>query len=174
MTPTLRIRSVENDADLRCVAALADIIWREHYAGLIDDAQIEYMLERGYAPARLAADVEQQGVRYWLASLNRAAVGFAAAGPDESDPGFWLHKLYVHRDARRQGAARGLLRQAESLGRTRGARNIQLRVNRGNRLAIAVYEKLGFKKNRCHVKDIGNGFVMDDYLLSKTLNDADD
>jgi ribosomal protein S18 acetylase RimI-like enzyme len=42
-------------------------------------------------------------------------------------------------------------------------------VNKRNRNAIAAYEKYGFRIVDSVVKDIGGGFVMDDYIMSKDV-----
>ena len=46
---------------------------------------------------------------------------------------------------------------------------IRLTVNKNNTNSISAYEKLGFINKGGVVKDIGNGFVMDDYKMEKTL-----
>ena len=47
----------------------------------------------------------------------------------------------------------------------RNLKGIWLTCNRHNTDTLAVYEHLGFTKVREEVTDIGNGFVMDDYIL---------
>ena len=42
---------------------------------------------------------------------------------------------------------------------------IWLTVNKHNNGTIAVYKKFGMKIIRSQVTDIGNGFVMDDYVF---------
>ena len=46
---------------------------------------------------------------------------------------------------------------------------IRLTVNRNNRDAISAYEKLGFEVVNESVTNIGNGFVMDDYIMEIRL-----
>ena len=48
-------------------------------------------------------------------------------------------------------------------------RSAYLTVNRGNAKAIRAYERNGFKVVRTQVTDIGNGFVMDDYVMEKVF-----
>lgn len=47
--------------------------------------------------------------------------------------------------------------------------NIWLTVNRYNQQAIAVYEHFGMQCVQKQVTDIGNGFVMDDFVYRYTL-----
>ena len=56
--------------------------------------------------------------------------------------------------------------KAEQLGYS----SISLTVNKYNEASIKAYEKMGFKKVKDIVIDIGNGFVMDDYLMEKKVD----
>ena len=46
---------------------------------------------------------------------------------------------------------------------------IELTVNKYNSGTIAAYEKMGFEKVRPAVFDIGGGYIMDDYIMKKSL-----
>lgn len=159
------------DARLREVAALARAIWQEHYPGIISQAQIDYMLARGYNLAAMRADIAN-GMRYVLARdgahKGASAVAFAGHAPDPQDAGtLWLHKFYVASSARRRGVGRRLLDDARAHARELGRPSIRLRVNRQNRRALAVYDRLGFVIEAADVADIGGGFVMDDYVMRR-------
>jgi ribosomal protein S18 acetylase RimI-like enzyme len=55
----------------------------------------------------------------------------------------------------------------EDLCRRDGLPKIWLTVNRNNSNSIKTYESLGFVKSRTQIADIGEGFVMDDYIMEK-------
>lgn len=168
----IALRPITAAADHARLAALAREIWHEHYAGLISRAQIAYMLERGYSPHALAAE-QRAGTRFVLAEREAGAVGFAAVSPDPADSAIaWLDKLYVHAAARGRGLGGRLV--ADSLGHARheGATRLRLRVNRDNAGAIDAYRRLGFAVEAEDVKDIGGGFVMDDYLMGRPVGAA--
>lgn len=57
----------------------------------------------------------------------------------------------------------------EVYARERGLQLIWLTVNKGNERAIGFYQKMGFITKREQIVDIGNGFVMDDYIMIKDL-----
>lgn len=160
-----------DDVTLATIAALAERIWRQHYPGIISPAQIDYMLARGYALSTLREDLAAR-VRYDLARVDGEPAAFAAHGPDpvHTDT-LWLHKLYVDAAHRRHGLARRLLARALAHARERSADYLRLRVNRDNRDAVAAYRRLGFRIEASDVKDIGGGFVMDDYLMVRAAVD---
>jgi len=57
---------------------------------------------------------------------------------------FWLHGVYVHPDARGQGASGTLIRAAIEDAVARGARRVALWVHGKNAAARKSYERLGF------------------------------
>lgn len=81
----------------------------------------------------------------WFAALEGGAVAGYGGGwcvPPE----FHLLNLAVHPDFRRKGLAQEILAAVFSEGAGRGCDTVVLEVRHDNREAIALYEKLGFKK----------------------------
>ena len=58
---------------------------------------------------------------------------------------------------------------AEKLAEEHGKTSLMLHVNKYNASSIAVYGKRGFEKRCDLVTDIGEGYVMDDYVMVKKL-----
>ncbi|HET6492932.1 MAG TPA: GNAT family N-acetyltransferase, partial [Burkholderiales bacterium] len=50
-----------------------------------------------------------------------------------------------------------------------GCSRVVLAVNRNNCNAIGAYLKHGFRVRGSQIKDIGGGFVMDDYLMAREI-----
>ena len=149
------------------VAALARVVWQATYPGLISQAQIDAMLADRYAAPRIRAQLDDADHAWRVVLADGAPAGFAHACLDED--GCKLDKLYVHPDHQRRGLGRALLGAVEAWARERQARRLWLQVNRGNAAAIRAYERCGFGIVESRVFDIGNGFVMDDYLMEKAL-----
>jgi RimJ/RimL family protein N-acetyltransferase len=61
------------------------------------------------------------------------------------------------------------LRHCESEVRQLGADRLMLTVNKRNAKAMAAYQRNGFTLTESVVVDIGGGFVMDDYVMTKEL-----
>ena len=57
---------------------LAGVIWRAHYPGIITPAQIDYMLERGYALDVLGGFLARPDRGLELAKVDGELAGFAA------------------------------------------------------------------------------------------------
>jgi len=153
---------------LPAIAELARFIWHECYPGIISREQIEYMLARMYSLETLKAEL-RSGIHYSRLLIDGELSGFASFGPAEQTDVIKLHKLYLHPTQQGRGLGTELLRHCENEARKLGARQLTLNVNKHNTKAIGMYQRNGFCIADSVVLDIGNGFVMDDYVMGKSL-----
>lgn len=161
----IELVAADTPALLLELSALAHVIWHQHYTPIIGQAQVEYMLAGGYSETALKAQLDA-GTRFTLARRGERFVGFAAVSPDPETPTTaWLDKLYVHIEARNLGLGRRLVERAAAQAGAFGAATLRLRVNRDNQQSIRAYERIGFAVEREDIKDIGQGYVMDDYIM---------
>ena len=161
------IRYARRD-ELPALAALARRIWKLHYPGIITDAQIDYMLDRGYAIPTLEAELEA-GMAFPLLWSGATLIGLAAIGPTDTPAEAKLHKLYLDPDFHGRGLGQQFLEWIEADAISRGFNRIILQVNKRNEKAIAAYRRRGFRVRDSVVVDIGEGYLMDDYLMEKHL-----
>ena len=155
--------------EVEAVSALARVVWQATYPTLITQAQIDAMLADRYAATQIYEQLDDPRHAWWGAHAGEMLAGFAHASLDSADADVKLDKLYVHPDRQRCGIGSALLTTVQDWARARHARRLWLQVNRGNTPAIAVYQKHGFRIIESRVFYIGNGFVMDDHVMEKTL-----
>lgn len=153
--------------EAEAVAELARLIWHQHYPGIISVEQIDYMLRERYKPG-LIRQTLARGDRWLVARAGDVLLGFAH-GYALMDGDYKLDKLYVHPDYQRHGIGHLLMDLMAEHAHRHGSRRLVLRVNRHNAKAIAAYRKYGFEVLVPIVEDIGEGFVMDDYVMTKDL-----
>ena len=156
-------------ADVGQLCVLAGEIWRRHYADIISAAQIEYMLEQRYSPAVVCAELLRGDLWWDQLLVDNQMIGFASYFLTGKAGEMKLDKLYVHHDRQRKGYGRMLVDRAVTIARAYGCELLVLAVNKNNRDAIAAYAKYGFRVADSVVKDIGGGFVMDDYIMQKDV-----
>jgi len=156
-------------ADIEELRALASAIWRRHYADIISAAQIEYMLAQRYAPEVLNSELQRGDVWWDQLRIDGRMAGFCSYLPGGSAEEMKVDKLYVHHEYQRRGYGGLLLERTAAVARSRGLRILTLTVNKHNRAAIAAYIKHGFSITDAVIKDIGGGFVMDDYVMSRSV-----
>ena len=75
-------------------------------------------------------------------------------------------RLEIKKDCRGQHLATEALNFLIRLCEERGLKKIWLTCNKYNAHTLKVYDHLGFVITDEQVADIGNGFVMDDYILT--------
>lgn len=153
--------------EAEALSALAALIWRAHYPGIITPEQIEYMLARRYHPPLIRQQLAR-GDHWDVARAQGQLIAFAHSYPLEGG-GVKLDKLYVHPDWQRRGLGYALVERIKAHARALGRSHLVLRVNRHNHTAIAAYRKYGFFVARELKEDIGQGFVMDDYVMIMPL-----
>lgn len=156
------------EGHLPAIAKLAHLIWHDCYPGIITREQIDYMLTRMYSVETLQAEL-RCGIRYERLLIDGDLSGFASFGPAEQTEVIKLHKLYLNPKQHGHGFGRALLKHCENEARKLGALLLTLNVNKHNVKAIAMYQRNGFGVADSVIVDIGNGFVMDDYVMSKSL-----
>jgi len=164
-------RSVKSVAreDAAAISALAREIWYPHYAAIVSRAQIEYMLAQRYDPEIIRAELVS-GTAWWDKLLvDGMMMGFSSYFLTGTPGEMKLDKLYVHHDHQRRGHGGMLLDRVLGIARAHGCTRLMLAVNKHNDTAIAAYRKYGFRIAESVVKDIGGGFVMDDYLMVKDV-----
>lgn len=165
---SLKIGKV-NAENLSEVIHLAELIWWDHFPGIISNDQIEYMLSRGYNQDTINRELES-GTIYWVTLLNSdELIGFASYGPTDKEEEMQLYKLYIHPHFQRTGCGTALLQYLQEEATEKGHKHLILTVNKNNDKAISAYSKNGFMIRESRITDIGNGFFMDDYIMSKCL-----
>jgi ribosomal protein S18 acetylase RimI-like enzyme len=147
--------------------ALAEIVWRAHYPGIISKEQIDYMLGRMYDLAVLEAELAD-GIRYDRLLIEEELAGFASYGPVAQNE-MKLHKLYIDPNCQRQGYGTLLLEHVLREAQRHQFAKLILSVNKANSKAIAAYGKNGFTIREAVVVDIGGGFVMNDFVMERVL-----
>lgn len=162
------INKVSGNAELKEVAVLADSIWHECFVGIISEGQIDYMVEKFQSYEAMTDQISEQDYSYYAVRDEGELCGYIGMKP-EKDERFFLSKLYLRIDKRGKGIASQMLEKVFEEARVCGKKQVYLTVNKHNDHAIAVYKKVGFKVIDEVVTDIGNGYVMDDYVFGYDL-----
>ena len=158
----MNIREIFSEADVRRLAKVARIVWREANVSFCTPEQVEYMIER-YQSFEAISGQLMHGYRYFLIEEGDVIMGYFGVQPQGER--LFLSKFYILKEHRGRGIfSMGLEFMAE-LCREQQLDTIYLTVNRNNTHACEVYLHKGFKIAEEAVADIGCGFVMDDYIM---------
>ncbi len=152
-------------SDVGIIQQLAQTIWPICYKEIISADQLKYMLDLIYTPDALEAQIEK-GHQFIIAYEVDTPIGFASYSAKSADEPktFRLHKIYVLSNLHTNGIGSCLLKYVTTQSKHAGATLLELNVNKYNASKI-FYDNKGFKILKEEVIDIGNGFVMDDYVM---------
>lgn len=168
MLEKIYIKTAEGIEDAAIISQLAEKIWSEHYTSIIGHEQVEYMLMKFQSPNVIYNDIKSGRYSYYLAYDKAMPAGYLAVSFDKFKREIFLSKIYVDKSSRGKGIARKFIEMLK--GASEGEYStIRLTVNKKNIDSINIYKKLGFEICDKAVTDIGNGFVMDDYIMRLIL-----
>ena len=167
MTDSLDICFLETRNDFKQLEPFAASIWEQHYTPIIGADQVAFMLNK-FQSAKAMFDQFLGGYKYALVLCGGQQAGyFAYDGKAENE--IFISKLYIHKDFRRRGLGKRLLdfiaKEAQALGCTA----MTLSVNKDNLDSIQFYISYGFQTIKTQKVAIGEGFYMDDYVMSYSV-----
>ena len=162
----MEIKVCESETQLQELTSLANEIWHEYFPCIISEAQIDYMVERFQSYEAFVKAIKEDGYTYYLLYEDKL-VGYLGVKCEEER--VFLSKLYLHKNVRGKGYASLLLTQAIAYAKEHHKKAIYLTCNKYNTKSLDIYAKKGFQTIDAVVNDIGNGFVMDDYILEYKL-----
>ncbi|BAK43806.1 N-acetyltransferase [Eggerthella sp. YY7918] len=162
---------VATGEDQKQLAELADTIWHEYWPELIGEAQTDYMVEQFQSLAAIERDMREHAYEYWMlhAADDGRVVGYTGGRVEPDTNRFFISKIYLLANERGKGFARQTIDFYENLCHERELDAMYLTVNKHNDLGIRAYVGTGFKTIDAVETDIGNGFIMDDYIMEKRL-----
>lgn len=146
---------------------LSSMIWHEYWKDYLSDEQIEYMIEKFQSREAIENQIANENYTYYYIYYNRDMVGYFGIANKEDY--LFLSKFYLRKDTRHKGIGTRTFEFIKECARFQKYKKIILTVNKGNEKSINAYNKWGFKTIDSVVTDIGNGFVMDDYIMEYNL-----
>lgn len=167
----MRFEPVGTEDQIRQLAAMADEIWHEYWPALIGEDQTDYMVEQFQSFMALIRDIRNGEYEYWFLVDDESGedrfVGYTGGKVERETNRFFISKIYLYANERGKGYASRVIRFYERLCNMRNLDAMYLTVNKHNDIAIRAYEAKGFETIEAAETDIGEGFIMDDYIMEK-------
>jgi ribosomal protein S18 acetylase RimI-like enzyme len=149
---------------LPIVIELTKKIWPVAYGTILSKAQLDYMIQKFYNETALLELMQKGHVFYLAQDEKENYVGFVSyeinSVPDKTK----IHKIYVLPETQGTGLGRQFFELVKEQAKENNQKAIFLNVNKYNN-ALHFYTRLGFTKIKDEVIDIGEGYVMDDYVM---------
>lgn len=147
------------------IQELSKIVWPVTFASILSQEQITYMMEMMYSTESLIEQFETNN-NYALAQDEEDNfLGYMSFESHIAGEYTKIHKIYVLPDTQGKGVGYSLVKYAMSEAKNRGDKFLYLNVNRYNDKAISFYQRVGFTVSKIENIDIGNGFLMEDYVM---------
>ncbi len=150
------------------VQSIAQRTWPDTFGEILSPEQIEYMLSWMYSLETLEQQASD-GYLFFLAEENGEKLGFTGIEVNQVPGKTKIHKIYILPTAQGKGIGKLLIKKVKEIALANDQASLLLNVNKYNQGAITFYEYLGFVKIDEEVIDIGNGYVMDDYVFELKL-----
>ncbi|MCP9746891.1 GNAT family N-acetyltransferase [Lacihabitans sp. CS3-21] len=157
-----------NKNDIQSIQNIAFETWPSAYGDILKVEQIDYMLNLMYNKEVLQKQMEESQTFIIIKEENEdlAFVSFETNYDKQAQTK--IHKIYITPAAQGKGLGKILIEEAESQAIKKRNNKLLLNVNRQNK-ARYFYEKLGFKIAYSEDIEIGNGYLMNDYVMVKEI-----
>ncbi|WP_312557954.1 GNAT family N-acetyltransferase [Empedobacter brevis] len=156
-----------NEKNIHLVQPLAKEIWDECYKDLLSQDQIDYMIDMMYNNDKVNEGISN-GEIWEILKIDNVPSGYLHYKLDENNTVF-LSKIYLKESNQTKGIGQLMLNRVIDFAKEKEAKAVHLTVNKHNAKAIRFYEKNGFKNIESKTFDIGNGYIMDDYIYQKSV-----
>ncbi|REC48485.1 GNAT family N-acetyltransferase [Chryseobacterium pennipullorum] len=152
--------------DIPMIQELARRSWENAYAEILSQEQMDYMLSEMYSEKEIGTQLHNPNYHYYLIqdTDHDAYEGFIGYELHYEEKTTKLHRIYLIPESKGKGLGKRALEFLTEKVDESGDSRIILNVNKFN-AARNFYEAQGYRVYDEGVFDIGNGFVMDDYLM---------
>ncbi len=143
--------------------------WPATFGTILSEKQIAYMLDWMYSIPSLTSQIEEKGHVFILAQEGDEYLGYVSYELNYNGlPKTKIHKIYLLPASQGKGVGALLINHVGEIAAQNGNKALLLNVNRYNK-AVGFYEKMGFNIVGNETIDIGDGFLMDDFIMEKPL-----
>jgi len=157
-------------ADISIIQDIAYQTWPLAYGEILSKEQLDYMLGAFYNDETIKDSIINKENQFILAKENENVLGFASFEHHyDQKQQTKIHKIYILPQTQGKGIGKKLIDFIAIAAKENGSTSLLLNVNRFNK-ALFFYQKLGFEIISEIDIEIGNGYLMEDYVLEKQLN----
>lgn len=151
------------------IQVLSNVIWPATFSNILSREQISYMMDMMYSTSALEKQINELNHHYLLAEEDGEYLGYLSYELNyKGTPITKIHKIYVLPSIQGKGVGRLFIDAVSKLALKNNNRLLSLNVNRYNR-AIDFYKRMGFDFFASENIEIGNGFLMEDFVMNKDL-----
>lgn len=156
------------ESDFTVIREIAFQTWPVTYGEILSTEQLRFMLNKFYSLENLQLNVEQNQL-FFIISENEIPLGFIGIEHYfDKKPITKIHKIYILPNNQGKGIGKLAIDFVIKSTLENQNNNVILNVNRFNK-AVQFYQKMDFKIIQEIDIEIGNGYLMEDFVMQLSL-----
>ena len=153
--------------DIKTIQKITYITWPITYGKILSGEQLDYMLDLFYSDEALNNQFEKKEQLFYLILEDEATIGFIGIEHNYKNQAVTkIHKIYLLPETQGKGIGKKVIEEIKKMALENHSTALSLNVNRFNS-ALSFYKKRGFEIIDEINIDIGNGYLMEDYVMEK-------
>ena len=154
--------------DIAIIQNIAYQTWPETYGEILSKAQLDFMLNKFYSEENLVSNFRNNHL-FFIIEDHKFPIGFLGIEHNyNNEMATKIHKIYILPNNQGKGIGKICIDFVIDLAKVKGLEKVTLNVNKFNK-ALNFYEKNGFKIIKDVDIEIGNGFLMEDFIMEKSI-----
>ena len=155
--------------DIKTIQEITNITWPITYGEILSKEQLDYMLGLFYSEEALAKQIENKEQLFYLISDSESIIGFIGIEHNYKNEAITkIHKIYLLPETQGKGIGKKVFDEIQKMALENNSKGLLLNVNRFN-TALGFYKKIGFEVAEEINIEIGNGYLMEDYVMGKII-----
>lgn len=155
--------------DIKTIQEITYITWPITYGKILSGEQLDYILGLFYSDKALNDQFEKKEQLFYMISEDETTLGFIGIEHNYKNEAVTkIHKIYLLPETQGKGIGKTVIDFIEEMALKNDSKTLSLNVNRFNP-ALGFYKKTGFKITDEVNIDIGNGYLMEDFVMEKEL-----
>ncbi|PWK01095.1 ribosomal protein S18 acetylase RimI-like enzyme [Flavobacterium araucananum] len=155
--------------DIKRIQEIAHTTWPITYGEILSKEQLDYMLDLIYSDEALTNQYNKKEQLFYLIYQDNTNLGFIGIEHNYKDEAVTrIHKIYLLPETQGKGIGKRVIDEIQKLALENNSKALSLNVNRFN-AALGFYKKIGFEVVDEVNIEIGNGYLMEDYVMKKTF-----
>ena len=156
-------------SDIKQIQNIVDITWPITYGKILSKEQLAYMLGLFYSNEALTLQYNKKEQLFYMIYEDGTNLGFIGIEHNyNGETVTKIHKIYLLPETQGKGIGKKVIDEIGKLASDNNSTALVLNVNRFNS-ALGFYKKIGFEIVDEVNIDIGNGYLMEDYVMEKRL-----
>lgn len=156
-------------SDIKLIQNIVHVTWPITYGKILSKEQLDYMLALFYSDDALTLQYNKKEQLFYMIYEDETNLGFIGIEHNyKGEAATKIHKIYLLPETQGKGIGKKVVDEIGKLALENNSTILSLNVNRFNS-ALGFYKKIGFEVIEEVNIEIGNGYLMEDYVMEKKL-----